>query len=138
MDTLKGDSDKNILLQLTREQRLQIYKEEKERIKPQQKRLSGNKRIIILLYIIGLVGAFFGKTVTELFSTGHLIFKPNSEFLGQLLNSVFILFMPLLAGFGVIFFFYMPLYLISTLIFNFNLTEYLMKIFHLEEEQDRN
>ncbi|PKN39052.1 MAG: hypothetical protein CVU62_02320 [Deltaproteobacteria bacterium HGW-Deltaproteobacteria-2] len=135
MDTSKDYSDKNILLQLTREQRLQIYKEEKERIKPEQKWLSDkNKRIIIILYIIGLVTAYFGKTFIELFKTGQWNYKPNSEIILQLLNSVFLLFMPLIAGFATVFIIYMPIMMVSLLIFDFDLTGYLMKIFHLDDE----
>ena len=140
MDTSKYDSDKDILMRLTPEQRQQVYEEEKERIKQTAPTFSRKTKICIALYILGCVVILTGliPTISHFFDTGKWQYQKDTFFLGDsieyMIGGAMSLLRPLVVGFATVFIIYMPLYLIF-MIFDIDLTGKLKKYFKLDDEQ---
>src|SRR3990172_9025668 len=105
MDTSKYDSDKDILMRLTAEQRQQVYEEEKERIKQTAPTFSENTKICIALYILGCIVILTGliPTISHFFETGKWQYKKDTFFLAESIGYMFgvawSLLRPLVVGF---------------------------------------
>jgi hypothetical protein len=140
MDTSKDDSDKDILRRLNAEQRQQVYKEEKERIKQRVPTFSKKTKICIALYIIGCVVILTGliPTVSHFFDTGKWHYKKDTFFLAEsieyMIGGAMSLLRPLVVGFLAVFIIYMPAYLFFLFIFDIDLTGKLKKYFKLDDE----
>ena len=142
MDTSKYDSDKDILMRLTAEQRQQVYEEEKERIKQTAPTFSENTKICIALYILGCIVILTGliPTISHFFETGKWQYKKDTFFLAESIGYMFgvawSLLRPLVVGFVTVFIFYMPICMIASF-FDIDLTGKLMKFFKLDDEQEK-
>jgi uncharacterized membrane protein len=140
METSKNDKD--ILWRLTAEQRQQIYKEEKERIKQAAPTFLKKAIICSALYILGCVVILTGliPTLTNYFDTGKWQYKADTFFLAEsieyMIGGAMLLLRPLVVGFATVFIIYMPVYLICLLIFDIDLTGKIKKYFKLYDEKE--
>jgi hypothetical protein len=142
METSKYDSDKAILMQLTAEQRHQIYNEERERIKKTAPIFSKKINICIALYLLGCVVILTGliPTMSHFFNTGKWQYQRDEFFLREsiknMMGGTIELLRPLVVGFVTVFIIYMPVYLICLLIFDIDLTGKIKKYFRLDDEEE--
>jgi hypothetical protein len=99
MEASKNNFDKNILFQLTAEQRKYIYDEEKRRIKQSTPILSKQAKVYIIFYFLGCVLLYFGiaQSLIEFIGTGKWRFQPETSIFNTLLNSIIELIRPFLA-----------------------------------------
>jgi len=140
MDTSKDDSDNDILWRLTADQRQQVYKEEREKIKQTAPTFSKKTKIYIVLYALGCAVIYSGiiKSLTNLFDTGRWQHKTDIYFftssLDCLANVAVLLLRPLLTGFVTVFIFFMPTFLACLFIFNIDLMGKLRKYLKLDDE----
>jgi len=142
MDTSRDDSDKDTLGRLTAEQRQQIYKEEKERLKQAAPTFSKKTIICIALYILGCGVILTGliPTISHYFDTGQWQYRKDPLFLAEsiehMIGGAMALLRPLVVGFVTVFIIYMPVYLICLLIFDIDLTGKIKKYFKLGDEEE--
>lgn len=101
METLKNDFDKNILLQLTAEQKRYIYNEEKLRLEQVSPFLSKQAKFYIAFYLLGCVLIYFGiaQSFIEFWGTGKWVYKPEPTIFESLFNSAIELIRPFLAAY---------------------------------------
>jgi len=90
--------EKNILLNLTAEQKKYIYEEEKFRLEQASSVFPKKYLLYIISYVIGCFLIYFGiaNSLFDLFSTGKWIYKPESDFFEKLFNSTIELIRPFL------------------------------------------
>lgn len=97
----ENDSGGDILLRLTSEQRLQIYREEKRRIGKTDPRVSRKIKFHFAVYLFGCIVLYSGivNSLVELVRTGQLKYKPNPDSFYIFVKSAFILFAPYFTAF---------------------------------------
>lgn len=140
MNTSKDISDNDTLLRLTADQRQQVYKEEKEKIKQTAPTFSKKTKLYIALYALGCAVIYSGiiDSLTNLVDTGRWQHKTDIYFftssLDCLANVAILALRPLLVGFVTVFIFFMPVFLVCLLIFDIDLMSKLKKCLKLDDE----
>lgn len=100
MDRSRDQSEPDVFRQLTADQRLQIYEQEKSRIKQATPALSKKTKILIAVYFFGCVLVYFGipGTLMDFCGTHQWSYKPETDIFQSLFNAAIELIRPFLAA----------------------------------------